>query len=209
MSEPHRIPRLRKRCSSAPQMKSRPGYECARHWEAMRISTSGRLTPERSVSDPVQARYRQTTSIVPQMNGLSAHSGTRRNVEDQRLFRRYQQYGDERAREHLLQRWSPLARRLAKGFSRGHEPLEDLEQVAFIGLLKAIERYEIDRGTAFSTFAVPTITGELKRHLRDSVREPEHVHPSRVIGRAASVRRGSVATRAFASIRHEVRSALG
>ena len=60
-----------------------------------------------------------------------------------------------------------LARRLAKGFSRGREPLEDLEQVAFIGLLKSIERYEIDRGTAFSTFAVPTITGELKRHLRD------------------------------------------
>ena len=104
---------------------------------------------------------------MPQKNGLSAQSGTRRNLEDQRLLRRYRQYGDERAREHLLQRWSPLARRLAKGFSRGHEPLEDLEQVAFIGLLKAIERYETDRGTAFSTFAVPTITGEIRRHLRD------------------------------------------
>jgi len=61
----------------------------------------------------------------------------------------------------------PLARQLAKRYSRGREPLEDLEQVASIGLLKAIERYEIDRGTAFTTFAVPTIAGELKRHLRD------------------------------------------
>src|SRR5215210_1847215 len=88
-------------------------------------------------------------------------------TEEQRLLRRYQQCGDEQARDALVQRWMPLARRLASGFKRGREPLEDLEQVAFIGLMKAIDRFEADRGTAFTTFAVPTITGELKRHLRD------------------------------------------
>jgi RNA polymerase sigma-B factor len=101
------------------------------------------------------------------MSGLLSLSKPPSVAEDQRLFLRYRQCGDEQARDALVQRWMPLARRLASGFNRGREPLEDLEQVAFIGLVKAIDRFEADRGTAFTTFAVPTITGELKRHLRD------------------------------------------
>ena len=74
-----------------------------------------------------------------------------------------------------MARFLPLARQLARRYQRGGEPLDDLIQVASLGLLKAIDRFEPDRPTAFSSFAVPTILGELKRHFRDrgwSVRVP-------------------------------------
>jgi len=74
-----------------------------------------------------------------------------------------------------VERFLPLARQLARRYQRGGEPLDDLIQVASLGLLKAIDRFEPDRPTAFSSFAVPTILGELKRHFRDrgwSVRVP-------------------------------------
>jgi RNA polymerase sigma-B factor len=95
--------------------------------------------------------------------------------EDRRLLERYHRHGDPAAREALVQRFLPLARQLARRYQRGSEPLDDLVQVASLGLLKAIDRFEPDRPTAFSSFAVPTILGELKRHFRDrgwSVRVP-------------------------------------
>jgi RNA polymerase sigma-B factor len=88
---------------------------------------------------------------------------------------RYHRHGDTEAREALVERFLPLARQLARRYQRGGEPLDDLVQVASLGLLKAIDRFEPDRPTAFSSFAVPTILGELKRHFRDkgwSVRVP-------------------------------------
>jgi RNA polymerase sigma-B factor len=83
--------------------------------------------------------------------------------------------GDQAAREQLVQRFLPLARQLARRYQRGGEQLDDLIQVASLGLLKSIDRFDPTRETAFSRFAVPTILGELKRHFRDkgwSVRVP-------------------------------------
>jgi RNA polymerase sigma-B factor len=98
-----------------------------------------------------------------------------RTREDRRLLLRYHREGDQQAREALVERFLPLARQLARRYQRGSESLDDLVQVASLGLLKAIDRFEPERPTAFSSFAVPTILGELKRHFRDkgwSVRVP-------------------------------------
>jgi len=81
------------------------------------------------------------------------------------LFVRYQRDHDPRDRERLVERFLPLARFLARKYFSSE--IEDLEQVASLALLKAIERYDPARGVAFTTFAVPTIGGELKRYFRD------------------------------------------
>jgi RNA polymerase sigma-B factor len=99
----------------------------------------------------------------------SARRGVdRRTLEEQRLFCRYRDEGDNSARERLVERFMPLAERLARRYAWGREPVEDLIQVASVGLVKAIDRFDHERGVAFSTYAVPTIIGELKRHLRDT-----------------------------------------
>jgi RNA polymerase sigma-B factor len=76
--------------------------------------------------------------------------------------------GDEDAREELVERYLPLAHRLARRYWYGREPLDDLLQVSGVGLVKAIDRFEPDRGMPFSAYAVPTILGELKRYFRES-----------------------------------------
>jgi RNA polymerase sigma-B factor len=109
--------------------------------------------------------------------------------------------GDQLAREQLVQRFLPLARQLARRYQRGGEPLDDLIQVASLGLLKAIDRFDPNRETAFSSFAVPTILGELKRHFRDkgwSVRVPRDLQELAVrlepTGEALARELGRVAT---------------
>lgn len=96
-------------------------------------------------------------------------------VSDLELFARARIDGDAHARELLIERYLPLARRLARRYQHTDEPIEDLVQVASMGLLKAVDRFDCAREVMFSSYAVPTILGEIKRHFRDrtwSVRVP-------------------------------------
>src|SRR5215212_237333 len=86
---------------------------------------------------------------------------------ERRLLVRYHEHGDLAAREELCERFLPLARDLALRYTYTDEPLDDLVQVASLGLIKAIDRFEPGRGTKFTSYAAPTILGELKRHFRD------------------------------------------
>jgi RNA polymerase sigma-B factor len=88
-------------------------------------------------------------------------------LPDDELLDAYHEDGDRGAREELVRRFLPFARKLALRYVHSREPLEDLVQVASVGLLNAIERFEPGRGKKFTSFAAPTIMGELKRHFRD------------------------------------------
>ena len=95
-------------------------------------------------------------------------------LDEERAFR-LAESGDAQALAALVERFMPLARSVASRYARSGEPLDDLVQVASVGLIKAIKRFDPDRGLAFSSYAVPTMTGELRRHFRDrgwAVRPP-------------------------------------
>jgi RNA polymerase sigma-B factor len=88
-------------------------------------------------------------------------------AHERELLVRYHMDGDLAAREELVERFLPLARDLALRYTYTDEPYDDLLQVACLGLIKAIDRFEPGRGTKFTSYAAPTILGELKRHFRD------------------------------------------
>jgi len=130
------------------------------------------------------ARVGQTGS----RSAASAHTGPAPATADaSALLERYHGGRDPSDRDALVERFLPLARHLAGRYSAGADR-DDLEQVAAIGLIKAIDRFDPARGIAFSSFAVPTILGELKRHFRDlgwSVRVPRALKElSARVGRA-------------------------
>src|SRR5919106_4481318 len=94
---------------------------------------------------------------------------------DKALLRRYHEHGDLQAREQLIEQYMSLVRSLARRYSYRGEQLEDLVQIGAIGLIKAIDRFDLDRGVELTTYATPNIIGEIKRHFRDrgwSVRVP-------------------------------------
>jgi RNA polymerase sigma-B factor len=95
--------------------------------------------------------------------------------QDKVLLRRYHEHGDLAAREQLIEQYMSLVRSLARRYSYRGEQLEDLVQIGAIGLIKAIDRFDLDRGVELTTYATPNIIGEIKRHFRDkgwSVRVP-------------------------------------
>jgi RNA polymerase sigma-B factor len=94
---------------------------------------------------------------------------------DRALLRRYHEHGDVAAREQLIEQYMSLVRSLARRYSYRGEQLEDLVQIGAIGLIKAIDRFDLNRGVELTTYATPNIIGEIKRHFRDrgwSVRVP-------------------------------------
>jgi RNA polymerase sigma-B factor len=98
-----------------------------------------------------------------------------RAAREQDLLRRYHERGDTRARDTLAEEMLPLARALAGRYAGRGEPLDDLVQVACVGIMKAIEGFDLTRDVRFSSYATPTVLGEIKRHFRDrtwSVRVP-------------------------------------
>ncbi len=96
-------------------------------------------------------------------------------ADDKILLRRYHEDGDLAARAELIERYMSLVRSLARRYSYRGEQLEDLVQIGAIGLIKAIDRFDLERGVELTTYATPNIIGEIKRHFRDkgwSVRVP-------------------------------------
>src|SRR4051794_8379697 len=114
---------------------------------------------------------------VPMASPAPIGAARQAAMDDRMLFRRYRRDRDPATRDALVERYMPLARRLARVYPAGGE-LEDLFQVASLALVRAVERYEPDRGFAFSTYATPTILGELKRYFREqgwAVRVPRRL----------------------------------
>src|SRR5437762_2198366 len=94
---------------------------------------------------------------------MSADRAARERV----LLKRYHEDGDAAARDRLAEEMLPLARALAGRYAGRGEPLDDLVQVACIGIMKAIDGFDLDRDVRFSSYATPTVLGEIKRHFRD------------------------------------------
>ncbi len=123
-------------------------------------------------SDVERTRASRLARRVPQGKAAWDKERTRE------LFRLYKEEGDEEAREQLIVSHLNLVRFLASKFKNRGESLEDLVQVGTIGLIKAIDRFDPSRGLEFTTYATPTVMGEIKRHFRDkgwSVRVPRRL----------------------------------
>ena len=106
---------------------------------------------------------------VQNVDRVLDHGGhTGGNADRERmLLRRYHHHGDLRARDTLAGEMLPLARALAGRYAGRGEPLDDLVQVACVGIMKAIEGFDLSRDVRFSSYATPTVLGEIKRHFRD------------------------------------------
>jgi RNA polymerase sigma-B factor len=122
-------------------------------------------SPAAAQRDPTMSADKANATATTSSSRAEKQAAARRERE---LFARWQQQRDERAREELVRRFTPLTRSLARRYSRSSEPFDDLLQVAMLGLLKAIDRYDLQRGFSFQSFAVPTVLGEMRRYFRDA-----------------------------------------
>jgi RNA polymerase sigma-B factor len=106
----------------------------------------------------------------------------REREELREMFVEYRRTNERRLRNELIEAHRSLASHLARRFTNRGEPFDDLLQVAYLGMLKAVERFDPERGLEFSTFATATVEGELKRHFRDKTwsvrvpRRPQELH---------------------------------
>lgn len=139
-----------------------------------------------SAPKPEGARAEERVPQAPQRDASEARAVRRapkgKDAWDKErtheLFRLYKEKGDEEARDQLIVSHLNLVRFLASKFKNRGEPLDDLVQVGTIGLIKAIDRFDPERGLEFATYATPTILGEIKRHFRDkgwSIRVPRRL----------------------------------
>jgi RNA polymerase sigma-B factor len=110
---------------------------------------------------------RAVRDAMPSTSPHASSSACSPHDRDRALFARYLEHRDPADREALVERFLPLARQLARRYERPDEPFDDLFQVACLGLVKAIDRFDLSRDVAFSSYAVPTILGEVKRYFRD------------------------------------------
>jgi RNA polymerase sigma-B factor len=124
---------------------------------------------------------------------IAPHTGaSTRNPDGEALLALYHRTRDRRVRDRAIEHYMPLARRLAARY-RSREPFDDLLQVACLGLVKAVERFDPHRGKRFTSYAVPTISGELRRHFRATVwylHVPRGVQENALTVREASNRIG-------------------
>jgi RNA polymerase sigma-B factor len=120
------------------------------------------------VSEFADDHSAQPPAVRPPVVRVPIDTISVRRMATDELWRRKLAAAPCPARDELARRFLPLARKLAARYTNPNEPLEDLVQVASLGLLRAIDRYSPERGTSFHAFAVPTILGELKRHFRDT-----------------------------------------
>ena len=133
------------------------------------VAPAGRPRPPRG-RRPVSARYVPTQAARPttrraQGSGAAGRAAGRETVRT--LLRDYHERGDRHARERLIQQYMPLVKSLARRHSKRGELYEDLVQVGSIGLIKAVDRFDPERGVEFGAFAIPNIAGEIKRYIRD------------------------------------------
>src|SRR6478609_7517831 len=159
-------------CATDPRPSSIPATISTR--PITRAST--RLRPEGSGNSCLRADMSGDSRAVATLIDTPTTAGRSRilGLDEERAFR-LAESGDAQALAALVERFMPLARSVASRYARSGEPLDDLVQVASVGLIKAIKRFDPDRGLAFSSYAVPTMTGELRRHFRDrswAVRPP-------------------------------------
>jgi RNA polymerase sigma-B factor len=134
------------------------------------MEVAARTAPKRGI--PLEQRARPARSALthaPARRHAKRSSCAPSSTSARALLYAYHRLGDLEARERLIQQYLPLVRRLARQHAGRGEHLEDLVQVGSIGLINAIDRFELDRPVDLSAYAIPSIVGEIKRHLRDRV----------------------------------------